>query len=264
MAIPWIESNQALPYADQAESNGLVAAGLDLSPDRLFEAYSKGLFPWFSPGDPVLWWSPNPRMVLQCADLHISKSLARKIKQFNRPQLDDNKDLIVTTNLAFQDVITACATRHQQRLSLGLAKHGQQYIDSPIGTGRNSTWITPEINLVYSAWHRLGYVHSIEVWINNQLAGGLYGVNIGHCFFGESMFSRVTDSSKIALVYLVAYLGSHNIDWIDCQQETPHLASLGAKPISRGEFLAILSANIVKEQPVWGRGRLRANGELES
>lgn len=261
MPIFWVQEQQDLPLATDADSNGLVAAGLDLSPQRLHEAYSKGLFPWFSEGDPVLWWSPNPRMILQCANFYRSHSLKKRIRQFDKDNASINNGLIVTVDTCFNRVINACSERTKNRIGIGLARRQASFNLAIDKQGRNNTWITPEIKEVYSAW---SHTHSVETWIDGKLVGGLYGVSIGQCFFGESMFSYVTDSSKVALAYLVAYLQTQGVEWVDCQQETPHLASLGAKPIKRSQFLQMLASGIQKPQVHWGMGRLRANGVIES
>jgi leucyl/phenylalanyl-tRNA--protein transferase len=261
MTIAWVEDHDSLPDPARhpVPASGLAAAGLDLSPARLHEAYRKGLFPWYSPGEPVLWWSPDPRMVLSCADLRIGRSLAKRIRQFDH----DDASLRVTLNLAFTDVITQCARRGAARIGLGAARAGTDWSAHGPAEGRNGTWITPDIMAVYTAWHRMGYVHSVETWIGDRLAGGLYGVGLGRCFFGESMFSLASDASKVALAYLVRHLLTRGTPWIDCQQETPHLASLGARPIARPDFLAQLAAGRDAPAPAWGHGRLRADGRLE-
>ncbi|WP_298014104.1 leucyl/phenylalanyl-tRNA--protein transferase [uncultured Castellaniella sp.] len=268
MPIAWVEPDAPLPDISRTSPDGLVAAGLDLSPARLQEAYRKSLFPWYSPGDPVLWWSPDPRMVLRCQDLRISHSLAKRIRQFGRAQDagqradDPDGALRVTLNLAFPDVMAHCARRGAPRIGLGRARAGGQWAAPEHPTGRDATWITPDIIQVYTAWHRMGRVHSVETWVDGRLAGGLYGVSLGRCFFGESMFSLAADASKVALAYLVRYLLSQGVPWIDCQQETPHLASLGARPIARAEFLGLLADGRDAPPPAWGRGRLLADGRL--
>ncbi|MGB6007439.1 leucyl/phenylalanyl-tRNA--protein transferase [Castellaniella sp.] len=268
MPIAWVESDAPLPDISRASPEGLVAAGLDLSPARLQEAYRKGLFPWYSPGDPVLWWSPDPRMVLHCQDLHISHSLAKRIRQFGRapatgPQSREaGGALSVTLNLAFPEVMARCAGRGTPRIGLGQARLGGQWADPGHPAGRDATWITPDIIQTYTAWHRMGRVHSVETWVDGRLAGGLYGVSLGRCFFGESMFSLAADASKVALAYLVRYLQAQEVPWIDCQQATPHLASLGARPIPRARFLGLLAAGRDAPPPAWGRGRLLADGRL--
>ncbi|MGB6240911.1 MAG: leucyl/phenylalanyl-tRNA--protein transferase [Castellaniella sp.] len=266
MPIAWVEPDTPLPDISRTSPDGLVAAGRDLSPARLQEAYRKSLFPWYSPGEPVLWWSPDPRMILRCQDLRISRSLNKRIRQFGRDPADDTPShtaagsLCVTLNQAFSDVIAHCAHRGAPRISLGAARLGQ-YEAVPTDM-HDATWITPDIMQVYAAWHRMGRVHSVETWIDGRLAGGLYGVSLGRCFFGESMFSLATDASKVALAYLVRYLQTQGVPWIDCQQETPHLASLGARPIPRAQFLDLLADGRDAPAPIWGRGRLLADGRL--
>jgi len=193
------------------EIPGLVAAGGELTPARLDEAYRKGIFPWFSEGQPVLWWSPDPRMVLLPAEFKLARSLRKAIRQFLA-----TPGARIRIDSATRRVITSCAT---------VAREGE--------TG---TWIVAEMIDAYAAWHALGRVHSFETWIDGELAGGLYGVAIGRMFFGESMFAHRTDASKIALAALVAFCRAHAIETIDCQQKTPHLASLGGREIARGEF----------------------------
>ncbi|WP_417276483.1 leucyl/phenylalanyl-tRNA--protein transferase [Castellaniella sp.] len=266
MSIIWVDPNTPLPEIKQTSPHGLVAAGADLSTARLLEAYRKGMFPWYSPGEPVLWWSPDPRMLLICGDLHISHSLAKRVRQFDRPPLQPTHPagqagLAITLNTAFDQVITHCAQRNPHRLGLGAARHTQHW-PAPAAPQPGGTWITPDIRQTYRAWHHLGYAHSVETWINGQLAGGLYGVCIGRCFFGESMFSLATDTSKVALAYLVRFLMAQGIPWIDCQQETPHLASLGAQAISRDEFLSRLAQGRDDTQLHWPSGRLTADGRL--
>ena len=260
MRLNWIDSDMPLPDPQAGLPGGLVAAGLDLSPARLEEAYRKGMFPWFSPGDPVLWWSPDPRMVLSCGELRVPRSLAKRLRQFGRDPQDPDAPLRVTVDMAFGEVIRACARRQEARLGMGAARTGAPWPAAPAGAGRDATWITPDIVSVYEAWHRMGRVHSIETWIGERLAGGLYGVSIGRCFFGESMFSRAADASKVALAYLVSHLRRHGVPWIDCQQETPHLASLGAAPVPRAQFLASLAALRDEAPPPWPRERLLMDG----
>ena len=196
------------PPVDKAlrSPNGLLCAGGDLSPARVIDAYSHGIFPWFSEGDPILWWSPDPRMVLFPDELRISHSLRKTLA---RGTFDTRVDT------AFRDVIGACAA----------PRHGQ-----------SGTWILPEMVAAYTALHEAGFAHSVESWRDGELVGGLYGVALGRVFFGESMFSREPDASKVALVRLVERLRLHGADLIDCQQATPHLASLGAREIGRAEF----------------------------
>jgi leucyl/phenylalanyl-tRNA--protein transferase len=177
-----------------------------LSPSTLLDAYSRGIFPWFSEHEPVLWWSPDPRMVLRPAELHVARSLAKRLR---RPGYD------VRADTAFGAVMRACAEPRP---------------------GQSGTWITRRMIAAYSRLHESGYAHSIETWVDGELAGGLYGVAIGRAFFGESMFTRITDASKIAFVRLVRQLEAWNFGLIDCQMRTPHLASLGAREIPRAEF----------------------------
>ncbi|PKO83886.1 MAG: leucyl/phenylalanyl-tRNA--protein transferase [Betaproteobacteria bacterium HGW-Betaproteobacteria-11] len=212
--IPWLPSDSAWfpdPRTALAEPNGLLAAGGDLAPPRLLAAYRQGIFPWYSRADPILWWSPDPRLVLFPAELNISRSLAKTLR---------NKAYSVRLDTAFAAVIRACARTPRN--------------------GSPGTWITPEMQAAYDEMHRLGYAHSVEVWIDGQLAGGLYGMALGRVFYGESMFSLKPDASKIALAHLCVYLERLGFGIIDCQMETAHLLSLGARPISRDAFLAAL------------------------
>ncbi len=239
----WVDSGTPLPDPDYALPDGLLAAGNDLSVARLQEAYSKGVFPWFNEGDPVLWWSPDPRMVLECAQLKISRSLGKKLRQIAREEDTSEPRVLVTTNLAFPHVIRACA--------------------QPRAT-QSGTWISGRIMQAYGNWHALGQVHSVETWVDGRLAGGLYGVNLGGFFFGESMFAWATDASKIALAYLVRFLIRHGVTHIDCQQETQHLGSLGASPMGRREFMDLLDTALRRPAPVWRAGRLLHDGTLLS
>ncbi|MCE9661733.1 MAG: leucyl/phenylalanyl-tRNA--protein transferase [Burkholderiales bacterium] len=219
--IPWLRGPEdPLPRAELAlgaasEAPGLVAAGGELGPARLAEAYSKGIFPWYSVGQPVLWWSPDPRMVLLPAEFRLARSLRKTI----RGLLAAGR-LEVRIDSAFRRVIEACATAPRE--------------------GQSGTWIVPEMIDAYAAWHAAGPVHSVETWIDGELAGGLYGVSLGRMFFGESMFARRTDASKIALAALVAFCRDRSIATIDCQQRTAHLASFGGRELPRGEFMARL------------------------
>ena len=206
--------------------NGLLAAGGSLSATRLLDAYRHGIFPWFNAGEPVLWWSPDPRMVLLPDKFNISKSLHKTIQR---------KNYTLRTNYAFEQVMRACAE-----------PRGEQA----------GTWIHEDMITAYTELHRMGIAHSVEIWMNEQpadepyLAGGLYGVSIGRMFFGESMFSRVTDASKIALAHLAAQLQRWNYGLIDCQMSTPHLASLGAQEMPRTEFILRLQELIHYPQAV--------------
>ena len=215
--IPWLrDPNDPLPDAWRAlplesDAPGLLAAGGELTPRRLEEAYSKGIFPWYSEGQPVLWWSPDPRMTLQVDQFKLSRSLRKTLAKFIRlPGCE------VRIDTAFASVINACAAT---------PRHGQ-----------SGTWIVAEMIGAYSKWHALGRVHSFETWVDGRLVGGLYGVSLGRMFFGESMFSHAADASKIALAALVCFCRAHGVPMIDCQQRTEHLSSLGAREMSRSEF----------------------------
>jgi len=215
--IPWLRGpDDALPDTRRAlppgsEAPGLLAAGGELSPQRLRESYSKGVFPWYSEGQPVLWWSPDPRMVLLTGEFRLKRSLRKTIAKFIRTPGNE-----VRIDSAFRQVISACA---------GTPREGQ-----------DGTWIVPEMVEAYVAWHRLGTVHSVETWMNGELVGGLYCVCLGRMVFGESMFSHRTDASKIALAALVCFCREHGVAMIDCQQRTGHLASLGGRELPRAEF----------------------------
>lgn len=198
-----------------ADPNGLLAIGGNLSSERLLTAYRSGIFPWFSEGEPVLWWSPDPRMVLFPQDFIVSKSLAKRLKK---------NDYEVRFNTNFRQVMEACANTNRPT--------------------QDGTWITQEIIGAYCELHRLGYAHSAETWIDNTLVAGLYGVLINKMFYGESMFHHVTDGSKIAFAHMVQYLKDKDVGMIDCQMNTKHLASLGAQEISRNDFIKKLNSLI--------------------
>lgn len=215
--ITWLDdATQALPPTALAlgpgsEAPGLLAAGGDLSVARLTEAYAHGVFPWYAEGQPVLWWSPDPRMVLFTDEFRLSRSLRKTLARFvATPGCE------VRIDSAFRAVIEACA-------------------EAPRG-GQRGTWIVPEMIEAYVRWHAAGAVHSVETWIAGELAGGLYVVALGRLVCGESMFARRRDASKIALAALVAFCREHGVTLIDCQQRTGHLASLGAREIARVEF----------------------------
>lgn len=203
------------PAVSQAltEPNGLLAIGGDLSPNRLLSAYKQGIFPWFNEDEPVMWWSPDPRMVLFPAELKISTSLRKRLKKI---------DYEVRFDTEFNRVMQYCAQTNRHK-------------DSE--SKKSDTWISNQIIDGYSQLHQLGHAHSAETWINGQLVGGLYGVKIGHMFYGESMFHHVTDASKIAFVHLVQRLHQQGVLMIDCQIKTAHLASLGAREIPRSIFM---------------------------
>ncbi len=236
--IPWLDENMPFPDVSTALTEtdgaaGLLAAGADLSPERLLEAYKHGIFPWFSDGQPILWWSTDPRMVLFTERFVISDSLKKTLKKISK-SMDSDQRWEVRFDSAFEQVMRACAAPRKEEAG---------------------TWISEEIIAGYSALHRRGFAHSSEVWLDGQLVGGAYGVSIGRMFYGESMFARVTDASKIALAHLVRFLQKNGVSMIDCQQETAHLASLGAAPISRKEFIihlreAIKAPQIIDWKPV--------------
>ena len=224
--IPWLEPTSPFPDVSEAltlDAPGLLAAGADLSPQRLLLAYQNGIFPWFSEGQPILWWSTDPRMVLQTAHFKVSASLKKTLRRIERSRTGQGGDAAprwdIRFDSAFEDVMRACAAPRR---------------DGP------GTWISEDIIGGYTGLHAMGYAHSSEVWLNGELVGGAYGVCIGRMFYGESMFARVPDASKVALAYLVAFLRGQGVRMIDCQQETGHLASLGAAPIARSAFLAHL------------------------
>ncbi|WP_426103269.1 leucyl/phenylalanyl-tRNA--protein transferase [Massilia sp. TSP1-1-2] len=216
--IPWLETHSPFPDVSEAltlDAPGLLAAGADLSPERLLAAYQRGIFPWFSEGQPILWWSTDPRMVLKTADFKVSDSLRKALRRVERSMAEHGR-WQVKFDSAFERVMRACAAPRK---------------DGP------GTWISEDIIDGYTGLHALGYAHSSELWLDGELVGGAYGVCIGRMFYGESMFARVTDGSKIALAFLVDFLRSQGVTMIDCQQETGHLASLGAAPIARAAFL---------------------------
>jgi leucyl/phenylalanyl-tRNA--protein transferase len=214
--IPWLDANGRFPPLERAlrEPNGLLAAGGDLSVARLVQAYENGIFPWYSEGQPVLWWSPDPRMVLVPRELRIPRSLKKRLAR---------RDYEVRADTAFEEVIRACAAPRP---------------------GREGTWITEEMISAYVRLHAAGHAHSVETWIGGKLAGGLYGVALGRMYYGESMFAEVPDASKIALAHLVRQLERWEYGLIDCQMATAHLARFGAREIPRAEFMRRL-ANLV-------------------
>ncbi len=216
MSVVWLKDDEiSFPPPDQATPEGILAIGGDLSEARLLLAYQKGIFPWFTDDEPILWWSPNPRFVLFPDELKVSRSM--------RPYFNQRK-FTVTFDRNFEAVIRGCQTSRQEGNWAG-------------------TWITEEMVEAFCALHKAGYVHSVEVWQNGELAGGLYGLSLGKVFFGESMFTRVSNASKFGFITVVRKLQEKGFWLIDCQQETSHLASLGARGIPRQQFLDLLRKN---------------------
>lgn len=218
LPIPWLApDDETTPLPDPetalAEPNGLLAIGASLSPQRLESAYRNGIFPWYSPGEPVLWWSPDPRALISPSRFHMSRSLRRQLRK---------TDYEVSMDTAFEAIIAACAAPR---------------LDQP------ETWITPEMADAYCDLHTLGLAHSVEVWRGDRLIGGLYGVSTGRAFFGESMFSHATNGSKIALAWLLRQLHEWQFHFLDCQMATEHLVSLGAETVPRKRFLLRLAAS---------------------
>lgn len=232
--IPWLEGREPFPPLDAAlvEPNGLLCAGGDLSARRLLDAYQRGIFPWYSSGEPILWWSPDPRMVLDPGEFRVSRSLRRSLRA-GRWQVTLDRD--------FPAVIRACAEAPR--------------------IGQNGTWIVRDIQHAYWQLAQLGFAHSVETWLDGELVGGLYGLAIGRMFYGESMFSRVTDASKVAAAHLARFLEGEGYGMIDCQMSTPHLASLGAREIPRAAFMARLRALV---GVAWQPGRWPTNGASQA
>ncbi len=236
-ALPWLEPGDAFPPVGQAwgadsEAPGLLAAGGALDVPSLYQAYRQGIFPWFSEGQPILWWSPDPRMVLLPADFRLHQSLRKTLRRLQRN--NDTHEIRIDT--AFARVMQACATTLRAVGGAG---------------GAGGTWILPQMQRAYVALHQAGFAHSIETWIDGELAGGLYCVAIGKSVFGESMFSHRTDGSKIALAALTCFCRAHGIGLIDCQQNTRHLASLGACEMSRADFLGRSISGLDAQPPRW-------------
>ncbi|SHF02619.1 leucyl/phenylalanyl-tRNA--protein transferase [Modicisalibacter ilicicola DSM 19980] len=211
--LPWLPPRPVhFPDPDRAldDPNGLLAAGGDLTPDWLLAAYRRGIFPWYSEDQPILWWSPDPRLVLFPEEIRVRRSLAKRLR---------NAGFTVTFDRNFDAVIKACAS---------------------LRADVEGTWITATMEAAYRRLHRMGYAHSVDVWLEGRLVGGLYGVALGRVFFGESMFSLERDASKVALVHLARHLEARGGGLIDCQMPTPHLVSLGARDVARAEFLDYL------------------------
>jgi leucyl/phenylalanyl-tRNA--protein transferase len=220
-SLLWLDADDAFPpvamaWDDASDAPGLLAAGGTLDVARLKNAYTRGIFPWFSQGQPVLWWSPDPRMVLKVADFRLHRSLRKTLVHFLEAPGKE-----IRFDSAFEAVIRKCAQAPRE--------------------GQNGTWILSSMVEAYCALHAQGLAHSVETWVDGELVAGLYCVAIGSAVFGESMFSERTDGSKIALAALVAFCRHHHVEQIDCQQNTSHLASLGASPVPRAEFVASLS-----------------------
>ena len=227
--IPWLEKDTPFPDVSQALTEaegapGLLAAGADLSPARLLNAYQNGIFPWFSEHQPVLWWSTDPRMVLHTAEFKISDSLRKTLKKVDQSMRTGGR-WQVRFDTAFESVIRACAAPRERA---------------------SGTWISEEIVEGYCQLHTMGHAHSSELWLDNELVGGAYGICIGRMFYGESMFARVTDASKTALAYLVEFLRAQDVELIDCQQETNHLASLGGRAMPRTTFISHMKSAIAQ------------------
>lgn len=219
MSLQVLTDHLWFPPVEQSAADGLLAIGGDLSTERLLLAYRNGIFPWFNDDEPPLWWSPDPRFVLFPGELYISKSMNQLLKR---------NAFTVTVNKAFNEVIRNCSLQKRK--------------------GQDGTWITNEIETAYAKLHELGYAVSIEAWKNNELAGGLYGIRMGNCFFGESMFAKESNASKYAFITYVQQLQQEGVVLVDCQVYTGHLESLGARMISRNEFISIVKENTQPRQ----------------
>ena len=229
--LPWLEDGDTFPDVERAwstrtEAPGLLAAGGSLSVTNLLVAYSNGIFPWYSEGQPTLWWTPDPRMVLEVSQFRLHRSLKRTIKEF-----ESQTDHQIRFDSAFDQVINNCAQTSRR--------------------GQSGTWILPEMVDAYRELHLRGYAHSVETWINGQLVGGLYCVAIGQAVFGESMFSLQSNASKLALSALVSFCLENGVHSIDCQQNTAHLASLGAREVPRSLFVAHVREAIQRPTLQW-------------
>ncbi|MFK7772464.1 MAG: leucyl/phenylalanyl-tRNA--protein transferase [Saprospiraceae bacterium] len=226
MPVFWLTDELSFPPADLANEDGILAVGGDLSTDRLLLAYSMGLFPWFNPEDPILWWSPDPRFILYPQNLKVSKSM--------RPYFNQKK-FTVTFDTQFEKVMAACQQQYRK------------------GQG-GGTWITDEMIDSYTELNRMGFAHSVEVWQGEELVGGLYGISLGKIFFGESMFAKASNASKFGFITLVQKLKELDFWLIDCQQRTQHLESLGGEFIDRKDFISFMEKNKIQEttQGNWG------------
>lgn len=240
MNLTRLDCDTPFPPAELAlrEPDGLLAIGGELSIRRLRAAYAGGIFPWYSDGQPILWWSPDPRMILCPDEFHATRSLRKTLRRIE----DASLPIQVRMNTACAQVIAACAAPRRTQ---------------------DGTWIVRDIQDAYLAWHEAGQVHSVETWMDDELVGGLYGVGMGRMFFGESMFTRVSDASKIALAYLAAFLRRHHVRLMDCQQETPHLASLGGRIMPRHDFLRHIRIATRQGELPWARGRLLPDGAIQ-
>jgi leucyl/phenylalanyl-tRNA---protein transferase len=241
--VPWLSAGESFPPASAAwcaddPAPGLLAAGSTLEVSTLVNAYSKGIFPWFSEGQPVLWWSPDPRMVLKTADFRLHRSLRKSLLRFS-----SGDDCEIRFDSDFKSVIRACSTAPRR--------------------GQTGTWIVPDMVKAYCNLHAAGHAHSIETWVRGNMVGGLYCVNLGGMVFGESMFAHATDASKIAMAALVAFCRYQGITMIDCQQNTRHLASLGASEIGRATFLNHITQHVALPAPEWKFKPLYWNELLE-
>ncbi|OHD87788.1 leucyl/phenylalanyl-tRNA--protein transferase [Sulfuricurvum sp. RIFCSPLOWO2_12_FULL_43_24] len=225
--IPRLTHRLSFPNPLYASEEGIVAYGGDLSPSRLMLAYRSGIFPWYSTNDPILWWSPDPRLILDLDDFKLSRSLRKKIPQFE-----------IRFDSVFSQVINECSTAPRR--------------------GQKGSWIVPEMIEAYETLHALGYAHSVEAFQNGVLVGGLYGVSVGGVFCGESMFAKVSDASKVAFAVLVEYLRGWGFEFIDCQVPTNHLKSLGAKEVSRESFLKRLydASTVPMGERLWKIGNI--------
>jgi leucyl/phenylalanyl-tRNA---protein transferase len=229
--LPWLEPGDAFPPVEKAwgahdPAPGLLAAGGALDTDTLLRAYTRGIFPWYSAGQPILWWSTDPRMVLRTSQFRLHRSLRKTLTRLLLEQR-----LVIRIDHDFERVIRGCANTPRK--------------------GQTGTWILPAMVQAYLRLHAAGHAHSVEAWIDGELAGGLYCVNLGAMVFGESMFSRRSDASKLAMCGLVAFCLANAIPLIDCQQDTPHLASMGAALMSRTDFCQHLRQSTVHRAPDW-------------